>query len=382
MSIRTQRTKSAIKGAFLACMKETAVKNISPVEISKRAGVDKATFYRHYKSVDDILRELEKEQVEDFRKLMASKDVFSNELMDVELAYELANRLEMHPHIEFGTWSECKEKIKNKEADVLLGIEIFVDGSGTGTLKSIPVGTDTLSIIGKNSIDDAAALSGKRVGVSFGSALIGLFKLNCEYVEFFTYSEMLEALDNGKIDYGICHASVASKIIEKNGYALKPSLVLMESFPTMGIRQDEPELQAQINSTLEAMSSDGTIAELRDKWIVTNVQNKTVTDVFHNNEEFFILYCVLAIVLLAGYFIVVVTHRASVERKKSLETVQAQQKSLEIALEAATKEHLRTNLLHDIIHSGKWTFYVSAEDEIIGGDVSDEANAIIRNDVP
>lgn len=185
--------------------------------------------------------------------------------MDVELAYELANRLGMRPRIEFGTWSECKTKIKDKEADVLLGLEIFVDGTATGTLKSIPVGTDTLSILGKNSIDDAAALSGKRIGVSFGSALMALFNLNCEYFEFFTYSDMLAALDRGEVDYAICHASVAIRLIEKNGYDFQPSMVLMESFPTMGIRQDEPELQENINRTLEEMSSDGTISSLREK---------------------------------------------------------------------------------------------------------------------
>ena len=43
--------------------------------------------------------------------------------MDVEIAYELANRLGMCPRIEFGTWSECKEKIKSGEADILLGLK-------------------------------------------------------------------------------------------------------------------------------------------------------------------------------------------------------------------------------------------------------------------
>ena len=252
--------------------------------------------------------------------------------MDTELAYELANRLGMRPRIEFGTWSECKGKIKDGQADVLLGLEIFVDGAATGTLKSIPMGTDTLSIIGRDSVSDAAALAGKRVGVSFGSALMGLFNLKCEYVQFFTYSEMFEALDKGEIDYGICHASVAYRLIQKHGYAFAPSMVLMESFPTMGIRQDEPELVEKIDRALEEMSADGTVAALRDKWIVTNVQNRTVGDVLKNYQSFFIVYAVLAVVVLAAYAVSVATGRSSAIRKQALDTVQAERKQLEDAL--------------------------------------------------
>ncbi|MBO2517697.1 MAG: hypothetical protein CW338_10615 [Clostridiales bacterium] len=245
--------------------------------------------------------------------------------MDVEIAYEIANRLGLRPRIEFGTWGECKEKIRGGEADVLLGLEIFVDGAATGTIKSIPVGTDLLSIIGKDDVTDAAALAGKRVGVSFGSALMGMYPLNCEYVQYFTYTDMLIALDKGEIDYGICHASVASRLIDINGFDLRISLTLTESYPTLGIRQDEPALLERINAALEEMSADGTIARLRTKWIDTNVKNRTVWETIRNNEQFFIVYTVLAIVVLAGYIVTVTLARSSLYQKKALEMEKEQQ---------------------------------------------------------
>lgn len=85
MDIRTQRTRAALKDAFLTCLKEKPVMNISAADISRRAGVNRATFYQHYKSVDDMVTELENEQLTSFRNLMKTKDLFGEELIQIIL---------------------------------------------------------------------------------------------------------------------------------------------------------------------------------------------------------------------------------------------------------------------------------------------------------
>lgn len=81
MSIRTERTRAVLMEALLACLQEKPIRDISAADISSRAGVDRATFYRHFGSVDDIVTALEKDQLNDFRKLMEAKDLFGEDLI-------------------------------------------------------------------------------------------------------------------------------------------------------------------------------------------------------------------------------------------------------------------------------------------------------------
>lgn len=49
------------------------------------------------------------------------------------------------------------------------------------------------------------------------------------------------------------------------------------------------------------------------------------------------------------------------------------------ALSLANEEKLRSDVVHDIIHSGKWSFIVNKNDEVIITDFSDEAKRIVNN---
>ena len=95
-------------------------------------------------------------------------------------------------------------------------MEIFADESKTSTLKTIPVAHDEIKIYGREAISDIGSLSGRRVGISAGSIITKIFPLNCEYVGYNTNTEILTAVANGEVDYGICHASVAAEIIQRD----------------------------------------------------------------------------------------------------------------------------------------------------------------------
>lgn len=85
MNVRTQRTRNEIRKALLACMQEKPVSDIFVTDIASRAGIDRTTFYRHFKSVDEAVHDLERNQLEDFRVLMTEKDLFGEELIRVVL---------------------------------------------------------------------------------------------------------------------------------------------------------------------------------------------------------------------------------------------------------------------------------------------------------
>jgi signal transduction histidine kinase/CheY-like chemotaxis protein len=270
--------------------------------------------------------------------------------LDIELATEIANRLGMKMKFVLGDWQQCKAMIQNGEADVLLGLEIFADTSKTTTLKTIPVTHDSIKIYSRKKILDVGSLYGKKVGISAGSIITKLFDLNCEFVGYNTNSEILKAVEDGEVDFGICHASVATKIIERDGLHLVPSLTLMESFPAMGIRESAPELEDPINLAIKSMADDGTINSLQNKWIAMNVDNQSFRTVLDNNLSFYVIYLIVAILILFGTFYSLTILRL---RENKLEMALSYQKVLEDEKRKAeeanhAKSTFLLNMSHDI----------------------------------
>ena len=220
----------------------------------------------------------------------------------IELMTEAANRIGMRPEFITADWISSRENLINGDADVLLGLEIF--SNMAGTLRTIPVCSDELKVYGKTKIDSAAALAGKKVALMARSVIETTYDLQCEYVEYSTNTEILEAVEKGDVDYGICHGAVASKIIEKNGFRLEPSLVISKSYPALAVRDDNEALRDQLNTVLQEMSLDGTIGRLQDKWITEFTKNRSFEYVISENEIFYVTYILsvlLLICLVAGF---------------------------------------------------------------------------------
>ncbi len=214
----------------------------------------------------------------------------------IELMTEAANRIGMRPEFITADWVSSRENLINGDADVLLGLEIF--SNMAGTLRTIPVCSDELKVYGKTKIDGAAALARKKVALMARSVIETTYDLQCEYVEYSTNTEILEAVEKGDVDYGICHGAVASKIIEKNGFRLEPSLVISKSYPALAVRDDNEALRDQLNTVLQEMSLDGTIGRLQDKWITEFTKNRSFEYVISENEIFYVTY-MLSVLLLS-----------------------------------------------------------------------------------
>ncbi len=204
----------------------------------------------------------------------------------IELMIEACNRLGMKPIFETDNWMGCRKMLEDAEVDVLLGLEIF--SNMKGTLRTIPVCSDELRVYGKKEIDSAAALAGKKVALMARSVIAATYDLQCEYVEYNTNTEILEAVENGEADYGICHGAVAEKIIEKNGFHLVSGLAVAKSYPALAVQDSKPELRQKLNEVLQEMSLDGTIGRLQNKWITEFPKDTSLKDVIQQNLVFYI----------------------------------------------------------------------------------------------
>ena len=270
--------------------------------------------------------------------------------LNIELATELANRMNRRIEIRMGDWPECKRLIKSSEADVLLGLEIFADESKTSTLKTIPVSHDEIRIYGKNALPDAGSLYGKKVGIAAGSIIAKLFELNCQYTGYQTNTDILRAVENGEVDYGICHASVAAEIIAREGFHLVPSVTLMESFPAFGIRETAPELLDPINLEIKKMSDDGTVARLYSKWLAEHVNNRSFKKVAEDNFSFYITYLVVAIFIMfaAGYMLSILGYREENLRMALSYQKVLEEKTRQAEAASKAKSTFLFNMSHDI----------------------------------
>ncbi len=266
----------------------------------------------------------------------------------IEIATEMANRMGVNLEFKTGEWLECREMLTNGEADILLGLEIF--SNMEGTLRTIPICSDELCVYGKDTIDSAAALAGKRVSLMARSVIEATYDLQCEYVEYYTNTDILRAAEIGETDYAIFHSAVASKIIEKNGFHLKKSLPVAKSYPAMAVDDSRPELKEEINSVLQAMSIDGTIGRLQDKWITEFTKDRSFLYVLKSNKLFYITFFFAVIIVLCICIAFRLLEKKQGEYIRSLLDYQKLlKKSNEEAVRAnQTKSVFLSHMSHDI----------------------------------
>ena len=64
--LRIQKTKEAIRKTFEEMICEMDYERISIKELTQRARINRKTFYLHYNTLDDLLREMQNEMAQDF----------------------------------------------------------------------------------------------------------------------------------------------------------------------------------------------------------------------------------------------------------------------------------------------------------------------------
>ncbi|WP_461879019.1 ATP-binding protein [Fusicatenibacter sp.] len=266
----------------------------------------------------------------------------------IEIITEAANRLGMRLEFKTGEWLKCREMLENGDADVLLGLEIF--SNMEGTLRTIPMCSDQLCVYGKKTLNSAAGLAGKRVALMARSVIETTYDLQCEYVEYYTNTEILEAVENGDVDYGICHAAVAAKIIDRNDFNLKKGVAIANSFPAMAVDDSRPELKEKLNTVLQEMSMDGTIGHLKTKWLANFTKDRSFSYVLQHNQLFYVTFF---LGLAVAYLICISGEIMDRRQAEYIQSLLSYQKQLKASNEEATranraKSEFLSHMSHDI----------------------------------
>lgn len=118
MDRRVRKTKEAIRTAYIDLLKEKPNTKITVSEIARRADVDRKTIYLHYETIEDIMKELSGECVQDLIVLLKETEFFDRPIrLDLlftciqkllEQDMELFRILAMHPSYSF-FWEDLQK---------------------------------------------------------------------------------------------------------------------------------------------------------------------------------------------------------------------------------------------------------------------------------
>ena len=188
---------------------------------------------------------------------------------DAEIIKEAAKRMGIEYKWLNTNFDGLIPALQTKKVDIVIAGMSVTPEREKAVNFSIPYLTSNVAIVtnSKNPIKDMNDLSGKSYGVELGTTKEASARKidGAEVVPFSSTTGALVALKSGKIDGMVLDESVSSKYIEKN-----PELVLvgvMEGEPkAAAFNKDDKELMENFSKVLEEMITDGTVAELREKY--------------------------------------------------------------------------------------------------------------------
>ena len=220
---------------------------------------------------------------------------------DIECINEIANRLGVNVQVNLMTWTKATEAVKNKEADIVMGLESLSNRQDGLMITSI-LANDAFVVYSRKPISGVADLKSGRLATINGNTEVDIYGIEEDAIVYDTFSEELEALEQGEVDFAIIRLSVAKMLIQKNRYTdLIQVFDMMDSSLGLGVRSDQEELAAELNEVIGSMYRDGTLNSLRDKWLTTYVQQKSFSAVLKENTLFYLITCIgnfISIVLI------------------------------------------------------------------------------------
>ena len=86
MDRRVKYTKRIIKDTFLELLQEKDITKVTVIELCNKADINRATFYRYYLDIYDLLDKLEEEFVNEVKESYKDYDYTHNKLYDYVLA--------------------------------------------------------------------------------------------------------------------------------------------------------------------------------------------------------------------------------------------------------------------------------------------------------
>ena len=92
MDRRIQKTKTAIREAYISLLMEKKNLKMTVTELARRADIDRKTFYLHYDTTDDVLKEYHEELIQKLLKILKEQNFFTQHF-DIARFYSAINQV-------------------------------------------------------------------------------------------------------------------------------------------------------------------------------------------------------------------------------------------------------------------------------------------------
>ena len=96
---RVTKTKKAIQNAYLDLLQEKGTEKIKISDVARKADIDRKTFYLHYDSTEDIIREFAEEKARELLARLTLRSFFTLSF-DKKIFAKEANKM-LGEHLEF-----------------------------------------------------------------------------------------------------------------------------------------------------------------------------------------------------------------------------------------------------------------------------------------
>lgn len=190
--------------------------------------------------------------------------------IDADMVQEIAKRNDLELVIEDMAFDSVIAAVQTGKADVAAsGITVTEDRKKQIDFTTSYVKADQVIIVREGSpIAGPADLKGKRVGVQHGTTGDMYMTENIQEPERFQDGALAVAsLVTGKIDAVVLDSAPAAEHVARNaGITILPESLASEEY-AMAISKSRPELLAMFNKTLAAMVQDGTMDEIRARYL-------------------------------------------------------------------------------------------------------------------
>ena len=208
----------------------------------------------------------------------------SNEIVgfDVDLAKEVAKRLNMEPKFQVINWDTKEMELDNDKIDCIWnGLTITDERKKQMDFTKPYLENDQVIVVKKDSsIKKIADLQGKSVGCQKGSSAYDALMADAiskqikdgKPVEFDENVSCFQDLDSGRIEAMVVDSVVARYYITENKMNFD---ILSESLSPeqygIAVKKGNTELRDKIQKTFDEMVNDGTAGKISEKWFGSDI---------------------------------------------------------------------------------------------------------------
>ena len=200
---------------------------------------------------------------------------------DIELITLVANALHMNLELRPMSWGESLDAVRNGEADAVLTCEYTGKDVDAGIITTSPVKSDDFVAFSKTRISSIDELYELYLGVmKDGNAVRSITEHGLEdrCIYFDSNRAAFEALAEGKCDCVIVRYIIGLGILDEMGKAasgIDGYVSLSDSRACIGVGADNRPLANEISGVIDKLRSEGTLAELNEKWIQAHYPEHT-----------------------------------------------------------------------------------------------------------